>query len=294
MNLSMYGCIYSLLFFVFERNTFESILFLVPLLVCFVFVCLLFASGTEVFTHYSGDYDSWNDRSGELLTNMLLGKISALAIYKCILVPTAWSNLWFFILFLCIFHFMEYAFVCKFHFDKISFDSFLLNQSKEYVFCQCFSIFEFLFCKLIGFDVSSFYTIAFGLTCVVIGQTFRSFAEFTAGTNFTHLVSMNKKVEHVLITEGVYSISRHPSYFGFFIWSIGSQILLGNVVSCVVFTIVLWKFFADRIYFEEKYLIKFFGQSYVNYKANVKTLLPFIYGYDLEENNEEKNSLKTS
>ncbi len=40
---------------------------------------------------------------------------------------------------------------------------------------------------------------------------------------------------------------RHPGYLGFLIWSVGSQVLLCNPVCTVGYTIVMWRFFRDRI-----------------------------------------------
>ena len=39
-----------------------------------------------------------------------------------------------------------------------------------------------------------------------------------------------------------------------------------------------WRFFKDRIFEEEIYLLDFFGEDYVNYQNRVGTGLPFIYG----------------
>jgi protein-S-isoprenylcysteine O-methyltransferase len=52
---------------------------------------------------------------------------------------------------------------------------------------------------------------------------------------------------HELVTNGVYSVFRHPSYTGYFYFSVGGQIFLGNVISSVLFAVVLVKFFRDRI-----------------------------------------------
>lgn len=40
---------------------------------------------------------------------------------------------------------------------------------------------------------------------------------------------------------------RHPSYLGFFIWSIGTQVLLVNPICTVGYAIVTWRYFAQRI-----------------------------------------------
>ena len=98
-----------------------------------------------------------------------------------------------------------------------------------------------------------------------------------AASNFSHQISQNKKPEHQLVKHGVYSITRHPSYFGFFYWSIGTQILLGNPVSACLFAVVLWRFFDKRIQKEEIYLIRFFGKEYIDFRKHVPVMIPFIH-----------------
>ncbi len=43
-----------------------------------------------------------------------------------------------------------------------------------------------------------------------------------------------------------HSVLRHPSYFGWFYWSVGTQILLGNPVCSVLYTYAAWSFFHKR------------------------------------------------
>ncbi|KAI4263175.1 MAG: hypothetical protein L6R42_001666 [Xanthoria sp. 1 TBL-2021] len=68
-----------------------------------------------------------------------------------------------------------------------------------------------------------------------------------AGTNFNHLVQSKKKEGHVLVTNGIYGWLRHPSYFGFFWWGLGTQLITGNLVCLVGYAVVLWRFFSLRI-----------------------------------------------
>lgn len=133
------------------------------------------------------------------------------------------------------------------------------------------------------------------------GQIFRSTAMITAASNFSHLIQYSKAPEHSLVRTGIYSWSRHPSYFAFFYWALGTQILIGNPVSFVAFFVILYRFFAHRIkgrlrfayttrllfaayqfFFlvscaaEEWYLVKFFGQDYIKYQKEVPSRIPFI------------------
>lgn len=97
-----------------------------------------------------------------------------------------------------------------------------------------------------------------------------------AGRSFSHLVKVVKLEDHTLVTAGVYSLVRHPSYVGFFYWAMATQLLLSNVVSTLVFALVLSRFFGHRIRVEEVHLIQFFGDKYLAYRRKVGSGLPFL------------------
>jgi len=97
-----------------------------------------------------------------------------------------------------------------------------------------------------------------------------------AGTNFNHIVQYQKSREHQLVTDGIYSYLRHPSYFGFFWWAIGTQLMLGNVLSLCGYVAVLWRFFSRRISGEEEFLVAFFGEDYIQYRKRTGVWIPFI------------------
>jgi protein-S-isoprenylcysteine O-methyltransferase len=104
----------------------------------------------------------------------------------------------------------------------------------------------------------------------------RSVAMIHAGRSFNHLVQNRRREDHVLVTSGVYGVLRHPSYFGFFWWALGTQMVMGNVFSFVGYAVVLWRFFSSRIRHEEAYLVAFFGGEYVDYRRRVRTRIPFV------------------
>jgi len=97
-----------------------------------------------------------------------------------------------------------------------------------------------------------------------------------AATNFSHAVAFRKRDSHVLVTDGVYAWFRHPSYAGFFYWALGTQLVLQNPVSFMLYALVMWRFFYRRTRAEEGALIKFFGDQYVQYRKRVGTKIPFI------------------
>ena len=133
-----------------------------------------------------------------------------------------------------------------------------------------------------------------GIIMIVVGQVVRSTAMAQAGTNFNHTVQSRKNDGHELVTSGLYAYLRHPSYFGFFWWGIGTQVVLGNTVCFFAYAGVLWYFFmkritrkhanqgttlgsqADNCLDEEKHLIDFFGDDYKAYRTRTRVWIPFI------------------
>ena len=115
-----------------------------------------------------------------------------------------------------------------------------------------------------------------GLALVLIGELVQKMAIITAGRAFTHLIMIYHEEHHKLITHGVYRLVRHPSYCGFFMWSVGTQIMLCNPVSAVAFAVVVWHFFANRIRFEEFFLRQFFGSQYEDYARRTLSGVPFV------------------
>ena len=113
------------------------------------------------------------------------------------------------------------------------------------------------------------------------GEAIRKIAMLTAGSNFDHLIRTHREDEHQLVTSGIYSLCRHPSYVGWFYWSIGTQIILCNPLCTIAYALASWKFFNERVYQEEITLIHFFNEQYVTYQQKVPTGLPFIGGYTM-------------
>ncbi|KAE8660048.1 putative protein-S-isoprenylcysteine O-methyltransferase [Hibiscus syriacus] len=140
-----------------------------------------------------------------------------------------------------------------------------LLVSKEYVLAMVFSLVEYFFELLLFPGLKEpFWVSNLGLVMVVVGEIVRKLAIVTAGRSFTHLIRVRDEDHHRLATGGVYAFVRHPSYCGFLILSVGTQIMLCNPIYTVGFAVVVWRFFAAQIHYEY-FLRHFFGLEYEEY-----------------------------
>ncbi|XP_055548110.1 protein-S-isoprenylcysteine O-methyltransferase [Wyeomyia smithii] len=181
------------------------------------------------------------------------------------------------------FHYSEYLGIAFCNPKTLSPDSFILNHSIHYALAAAASWVEF-FVEVHYFPEMKTHRILWliGLSLCLTGEVLRKLAMITASKNFSHIVQFERHQGHELVTTGVYSLMRHPSYVGWFWWSIGTQVVLDNPVCFVIYTIASWKFFHDRIFMEEITLLNFFGEDYYKYQQRVPTGLPFIRGFKVE------------
>jgi len=188
----------------------------------------------------------------------------------------------FFVALLSLFHFLEFWITAHSNTSDASVSSFLLTSNgSAYTIAHSVALLECTLTHLLHpapfLPTSAHYAcLVLGLIFVGMGQVVRTMAMNTAGQSFSHLVAHQKRDTHTLITHGLYAYLRHPAYFGFFWWGIGTQLVCGNALSLVGFSIVLWYFFHKRIIGEEESLVKFFGKEYVEYKGRTSVGIPFI------------------
>lgn len=189
----------------------------------------------------------------------------------------------FFLLALAVFHFLEFWTTAEKNTLVASIDSFLLTANwPAYAIAHCAAFLECLLVSLLfpGRSWAPLHSgpvlLALGLAMVAVGQVVRTVAMLEAGASFNHHVQTRKADTHTLVTTGIYGVFRHPSYFGFFYWGLGTQLVLGNVVCFFAYGWVLWTFFNGRINIEERKLVEFFQDDYVQYRRRVGTWLPFI------------------
>ncbi|PPQ99032.1 hypothetical protein CVT24_003592 [Panaeolus cyanescens] len=187
------------------------------------------------------------------------------------------AQLAFFVSSWAFFHWAEFAVTAGWNLEKCSIDSYLLDNGAMYHVSNGVAILEYVAVRYFWPNLKTYpYVSEVGIFSVILGQILRSMAMIHASTNFSHIVAFKKRVSHQLVTDGIYGWFRHPSYAGFFYWALGTQLVLQNPLSFVMFAIVLWRFFYYRTRSEEAALIKFFGQDYVDYRRRVGTKIPFV------------------
>lgn len=218
-------------------------------------------------------------RGRAALTSYLLGIATGLALLPALLDVRLvhWSA---YGLVLCAFHEVEYLLTAAYRPDTLSYDNFLLNHSRAYHMAVLACWLEFWVewwvfppsWKQPGALSALGGVLALGALCT------RSLAMSTAGPNFSHIIETEKRPQHRLVMHGVYRYLRHPAYFGFFWFSIGTQVLLLNPVCTVLYALASWSFFADRIPYEEALLSRFFPDEFPSYRQRTAIGIPFIAG----------------
>lgn len=241
--------------------------------------------------------------SGIAIRAFLLGLSLGLSIFFTIVLLYYQSHLWrasFFIGTLCVFHFLEFWTTAEYNTPLATVSSYLLTNGQRYRQAHTVALLETLitsyFLPQWQSRINPPAMIIVGLAMIMVGQSVRSIAMVQAGTNFNHQVQSRRTEGHVLVTSGLYGYLRHPAYFGFFWWGLGTQVVLGNSLSLVGYAAILWYFFATRIRRkfsclrimlllkdllkshtdEEKHLVDFFGDDYIAYKARTRAWIPFI------------------
>lgn len=206
--------------------------------------------------------------AGISLRAFLLGTSLGLTLSLTLLLtttfPTPFWRVPFFVATLSLFHFLEYFVTARYNTREATVSAFLLssngwayNAAHGSAVVECI-LSHWLFPgrtalgRMLSFTetvsgTSVSILLVTGFVLVTVGQVVRTLAMAQAASNFNHHVQVEHKTGHVLVKSGLYRFLRHPSYFGFFWWGLGTQLVLGNVVCFVGYAVVLWRFFYTRI-----------------------------------------------
>jgi protein-S-isoprenylcysteine O-methyltransferase Ste14 len=114
----------------------------------------------------------------------------------------------------------------------------------------------------------------FGISLFILGFVIRWTAVFQLGRMFTVDVSISS--DHILKTDGLYRLVRHPSYLGLLLILAGIFFSLNNLISCLM-VVPIFLAINYRISVEEKELLTEFGNQYTVFQKKVKKIIPYIY-----------------
>ena len=113
-----------------------------------------------------------------------------------------------------------------------------------------------------------------GVFLFAAGGALRLWPVFVLGHRFSGLVAIQKG--HALVTTGIYSRIRNPSYLGLLISSLGWALAFRSIIGIILVAALIPPLIA-RMLSEEKLLGAQFGAEYEAYRARTSRLIPGVY-----------------
>jgi len=113
-----------------------------------------------------------------------------------------------------------------------------------------------------------------GVFLFAAGGALRLWPVFVLGHRFSGLVAIQKG--HALVTTGIYSRIRNPSYLGLLISSLGWALAFRSIIGIILVAALIPPLIA-RMMSEEKLLGAQFGAEYEAYRARTSRLIPGVY-----------------
>ena len=113
-----------------------------------------------------------------------------------------------------------------------------------------------------------------GVALYTVGGVLRLWPVFVLGRRFSGLVAIQPG--HTLVTDGIYSVIRHPSYLGLLAGSFGWALAFRSGIGLVLAALMIVPTIG-RIRSEEALLREQFGAEYDAFCARTSRLIPGIY-----------------
>jgi protein-S-isoprenylcysteine O-methyltransferase Ste14 len=113
-----------------------------------------------------------------------------------------------------------------------------------------------------------------GVILFALGGALRLWPVHVLGNRFSGLVAIQQG--HALVTDGIYSLVRNPSYLGLLVGSLGWSLAFRSVAG-VVLTLLHLPPLIARMSAEERLLQATFGAEYQAYRARTWRLVPYLY-----------------
>ncbi|MHA1505994.1 MAG: methyltransferase family protein [Candidatus Asgardarchaeia archaeon] len=82
--------------------------------------------------------------------------------------------------------------------------------------------------------------------------------------------------DHKLIRAGIYKHIRHPCYLAMILYSLGIPLLFSSLYGFLIMLLLI-PCVTYRMKIEERMLIKYFGEEYIEYMKETKRIVPYVY-----------------
>ena len=113
-----------------------------------------------------------------------------------------------------------------------------------------------------------------GACVTAAGLAFTTWARIHLGRYWSSAAAL--KSNHALIRSGPYRLARHPIYTGLLIALTGTALVTPTVGAAVALPLFIAGCLV-KIHAEETLLTRRFGQEYVDYRREVRALIPFLW-----------------
>jgi len=113
-----------------------------------------------------------------------------------------------------------------------------------------------------------------GVALTVVGIGLAIVARFFLGSNWSAIVTI--KQGHTLVRRGPYALVRHPIYSGLLVAILGTALAIGEVRALIAASLI-FALVVHKMILEEKFMAQQFGADYLEYRRNVKALIPFVW-----------------
>ncbi len=114
-----------------------------------------------------------------------------------------------------------------------------------------------------------------GAGLILTGFIIRVWAIGKLGEYFTSLVMTHEN--QTLITDGPYRYIRHPGYTGGLLFYLGLGVATGSIPGLVIIMTIMSYGIHRRIKVEERVMISYFGEEYIDYMKRTRKLIPLLY-----------------
>lgn len=110
-----------------------------------------------------------------------------------------------------------------------------------------------------------------GVALSSISLLFWIYSQEVLDRNWSSHLKIQK--EHTLVTAGPYKVIRHPIYTSMFFWSAGLSLYTANIFFAV-FTLLVIIWISSRTPNEEKMMISYFSETYLDYMKTTGRFFP--------------------